>query len=120
MSQSKPSNSRLPATEDHRSRRDDQLVDLPRRQRLPDNVGAATHGDITVAGRLGERRVEVADEPEPGLRRRLVRGAVGQYEQGPRETRSYSRISIASGGWNVRAHASRSDRLIGGSSLARA
>ncbi len=78
----------LTRTEDHRSRRDDQLVELPRRQRLPDDVGAATDGDIAVPSRLsrlGERRVKVRDEPEPGLRRRLVRGAVGEHEQRPGE-----------------------------------
>src|SRR5450432_3327427 len=36
----------LARSEDHRSRRDDQLVDLPRRQRLPDDVGAAADGDV--------------------------------------------------------------------------
>src|SRR5439155_2546987 len=60
---------------------------LPR-QRLPDDVGAATDGDIAVPGRLSrlrERRVKVRDEPEPGLRRRLVRGPVGEHEQSPGE-----------------------------------
>ena len=74
----------LTRTEDHRRRRDDQLVDPARRQRLPDDAGAATDGDITVASRLsrlGERRVKAGDEPEPGLRRRLVRDAVGEHEQ---------------------------------------
>lgn len=61
-------------TEDHRSRRDDQLVDLSRRQCLSDDVGAATDCDVSVAGgrgRLGEGRIDVRDEPEPGFGRRL-------------------------------------------------
>jgi len=40
----------LAPAEDHRSRRNDQLVDLPRRQRLPDDVGAAADGDVAVGG----------------------------------------------------------------------
>src|SRR5690348_2120190 len=78
----------LACAEDHRSCRDDQLIDLPRRQRLPDDVGAAADGDVAVTGRLsrlGQRRFEVRDEPEAGLGRRLVRGAVGDHEQGPGE-----------------------------------
>src|SRR2546430_17272513 len=39
----------LTRTEDHRCRRDDQLVDLSRRQRLPDAIGPATDAAITVA-----------------------------------------------------------------------
>src|SRR5436190_18444906 len=88
MSRWNPSNSRLPAPRITGAVEMTKLIDLPRRQRLPDDVGAATDADIAVAGRLsrlGERGVNVGDEPEPGLGRRLIRGAVGEHEQSPGE-----------------------------------
>src|SRR6266542_3621268 len=77
MSRSNPANSRLPAP------RITGAVEMTSSSTFP-----AANGDITVASRLsrlGERRVKVGDEPEPGLRRRLVRGAVGEHEQRPGE-----------------------------------
>src|SRR3954454_20993124 len=57
----------LACAEDHRCRGDHQLVDLPGRERLPDEVGATTDGDVAVTGGLGgllEGGVEVRDERE--------------------------------------------------------
>src|SRR4051812_15436993 len=51
-------------------------------------AGAPPEGDAAAPGRLsrrGERRVEARHEPEAGRGRRLIRDAVGEYEQGSGE-----------------------------------
>src|SRR5204862_1054839 len=60
----------LARAQDHRCRGDDELVDLPGRQRLADHLGTAADRDVTGAGGgacLCQRVVEAGDECEAGL-----------------------------------------------------
>src|SRR3954451_24578408 len=59
-----PAEQPLARTQNHRSRRDDQLVDFPRRQRLPNHVGAATDGNVAVSPAASAASANAASRPE--------------------------------------------------------
>ena len=78
----------LAAAEDHRRRRDDQLVDPAGRQALADQVRSPAEAHVAVAGRLDrevEGVVEAGDEVEAALDRRLVLEPVRQHHHRPAE-----------------------------------
>ena len=84
----------LPAAEHHRRDDDGQLVDVPRGQRLADEVRAAHQHHLLAPGRgagLLDRLGEVAGEGEPAAVR-LLAGPVGDDEQ-----RNVPRVGSAPG-----------------------